>query len=129
MRALARRKRRTLLLKPFLHLLGVHAAILNTFVVFVKTCEIGEKSEKTGSGNGFLVKVVPCRKIDMTDAQWLAKLARAGLLSASFLPPQPMRPLRWVARSAKSWSVNQPTHEELDHMARPGQCQGLEAVV
>jgi len=97
--------------------------------VFVKTCEIGEKSEKTGSGNGFLVKVVPCRKIDMTDAQWLAKLARAGLLSASFLPPQPMRPLRWVARSAKSWSVNQPTHEELDHMARPGQCQGLEAVV
>ena len=36
MRALAQRKRCTLLLKPFLHLLRVHAAILNTFVVFIK---------------------------------------------------------------------------------------------
>ena len=33
------------------------------------------------------VKAVPGRKTDMADAQWLATLARAGLLRASFIPP------------------------------------------
>lgn len=44
------------------------------------------------------VKVVPGRKTDMADAQWLATLARAGLLRASFTPPLQMRQLRLVAR-------------------------------
>jgi transposase len=44
------------------------------------------------------VKAVPGRKTDIADAQWLATLARAGLLRASFVPPQPMRQLRLVAR-------------------------------
>jgi transposase len=32
------------------------------------------------------VKTVPGRKTDVADAQWLATLARAGLLRASFIP-------------------------------------------
>lgn len=44
------------------------------------------------------VKTVPGRKTDMADAQWLATLARAGLLRASFIPPVQMRQLRLVAR-------------------------------
>jgi len=44
------------------------------------------------------VKAVPGRKTDMADAQWLATLARAGLLRASFIPPARMRELRLVAR-------------------------------
>ena len=44
------------------------------------------------------VKNVPGRKTDMADAQWLATLARAGLLRASFIPPLLMRQLRLVAR-------------------------------
>jgi transposase len=44
------------------------------------------------------VKAVPGRKTDMADAQWLATLARAGLLRASFIPPLLMRQLRLVAR-------------------------------
>jgi transposase len=44
------------------------------------------------------VKAVPGRKTDMADAQWLATLARAGLLRASFIPPKAMRELRLVAR-------------------------------
>jgi transposase len=44
------------------------------------------------------VKAVPGRKTDMADAQWLATLARAGLLRASFIPPKDMRELRLVAR-------------------------------
>ena len=44
------------------------------------------------------VKAVPGRKTDVADAQWLATLARAGLLRASFIPPVQMRQLRLVAR-------------------------------
>ena len=44
------------------------------------------------------VKTVPGRKIDIADAQWLAILARAGLLRGSFIPPVALRNLRLVAR-------------------------------
>ena len=44
------------------------------------------------------VKNVPGRKTDIGDAQWLATLARAGLLRASFVPPAKMRELRLIAR-------------------------------
>lgn len=44
------------------------------------------------------IKAVPGRKTDVADAQWLATLARAGLLRASFVPPALMRQLRLVAR-------------------------------
>ena len=44
------------------------------------------------------VKNVPGRKTDVGDAQWLATLARAGLLRASFVPPAKLRELRLIAR-------------------------------
>jgi len=44
------------------------------------------------------VKNVPGRKTDVADAQWLATLARAGLLRASFIPPADIRHLRLIAR-------------------------------
>ena len=44
------------------------------------------------------VKTVPGRKTDWADAQWLAMLARAGMLRASFVPPAQFRALRHVAR-------------------------------
>lgn len=44
------------------------------------------------------VKQVPGRKPDIGDAQWLATLARAGLLKGSFVPPERLRELRIVAR-------------------------------
>ena len=44
------------------------------------------------------VKNVPGRKTDVADAQWLATLARAGLLQASFIPPADIRHLRLIAR-------------------------------
>lgn len=44
------------------------------------------------------VKAVPGRKTDVADARWLATLARAGLLRASFVPAQTFRQLRLVAR-------------------------------
>jgi transposase len=44
------------------------------------------------------VKTVPGRKTDWADAQWLAMLARTGMLNASFVPPAHLRALRLVAR-------------------------------
>lgn len=44
------------------------------------------------------VKNVPGRKTDIGDAQWLATLARAGLLRGSFIPPAALRELRLVSR-------------------------------
>lgn len=44
------------------------------------------------------VKTVPGRKTDVADAQWLATLARAGLLRGSFIPPANIRYLRLIAR-------------------------------
>lgn len=44
------------------------------------------------------VKTVPGRKTDIADAQWLAILARSGLLRGSFIPPERLRHLRLVVR-------------------------------
>lgn len=44
------------------------------------------------------VKQVPGRKTDVCDAQWLATLARAGLLRGSFVPSAKLRELRVISR-------------------------------
>ncbi len=44
------------------------------------------------------VKNLPGRKTDVKDAEWLCQLAEAGLLSASFVPPKPIRDLRLLTR-------------------------------
>jgi transposase len=46
--------------------------------------------------------VVPGRKTDIRDAQWLCQLLEAGLLRASFVPPKPIRTLRNLTRYRKS---------------------------
>lgn len=44
------------------------------------------------------VKHVPQRKTDVKDSEWLAELARCGLLRASFIPPRDLRELRVITR-------------------------------
>ncbi|WP_172162135.1 IS110 family RNA-guided transposase [Paraburkholderia elongata] len=48
--------------------------------------------------NHHFVKHVPGRKTDMNDSQWLAVLARFGLVRGSFIPPQDLRELRLLSR-------------------------------
>ena len=48
--------------------------------------------------NAHRVKNVPGRKTDWADSQWLAVLARFGMVKASFVPPQDLRELRLVSR-------------------------------
>jgi transposase len=44
------------------------------------------------------VKQVPGRKTDVMDSQWLATLARYGLLTGSFIPPKDILELRLLSR-------------------------------
>jgi len=48
--------------------------------------------------NAHRVKNVPGRKTDLADSQWLAVLARFGMVKPSFIPPQDLRELRLVSR-------------------------------
>lgn len=48
--------------------------------------------------NAYHVKNVPGRKTDVQDSEWLAELARCGLLRASFIPPRDFRELRLLTR-------------------------------
>lgn len=48
--------------------------------------------------NAYHVKNVPGRKTDVQDSEWLAELARCGLLRASFIPPRDLRELRLLTR-------------------------------
>jgi transposase len=45
---------------------------------------------------------VPGRKTDVSDAQWLCQLMKAGLLRGSFVPPKPQRELRTLTRYRKT---------------------------
>ena len=49
-----------------------------------------------------MLLVVPGRKTDVKDAEWLCQLAEAGLLRASFVPPKPIRALRNLTRYRKT---------------------------
>jgi len=50
------------------------------------------------------VKQVPGRKTDICDAQWLAILARSGLLRGGFVPPSEFRELRLVSRQMQKFT-------------------------
>jgi hypothetical protein len=47
--------------------------------------------------NAFHVKNVPDRKSDVGDSEWLAQLARFGLLRGSFIPPKDSANYAWSA--------------------------------
>jgi transposase len=44
------------------------------------------------------MRQVPGRKTDVKDAEWIAQLLQYGLLSPSFVPPEPIRELRDLTR-------------------------------
>src|SRR3989475_3785298 len=48
------------------------------------------------------VKMVPGRKTDVRDCEWLAQLLECGLLRASFVPPRAVRDLRDLTRLRKT---------------------------
>lgn len=57
------------------------------------------------------VKNVPGRKTDVGDAQWLAQLARSGLLNGSFVAPAMLQELRLIARQRTKYSEDLAKHK------------------
>lgn len=51
--------------------------------------------------NAAHIRNVPGRKSDVNDATWIADLLAHGLISASFVPPQPIQELRDLTRTRK----------------------------
>src|SRR3954467_7801956 len=51
--------------------------------------------------NAHHVKILPGRKSDVLDAEWLAELLEHGLLRGSFVPPPAIRELRDLTRYRK----------------------------
>lgn len=60
-----------------------------------------ERSFELKLVNAQHVKILPGRKSDVLDAEWLAELLEHGLLRASFVPPPAIRQLRDLTRYRK----------------------------
>lgn len=61
------------------------------------------------------VKIVPGRKTDVADAEWLAQLLEHGLLRSSFVPPEAIRQLRDLTRYRKRLvQTNTSEHQRIE---------------
>lgn len=75
-----------------------HVAMESTGVYWKPVWNLFEDRFRLLLVNAAHVKVVPGRKRDVGDAEWLADLLRHGLLKASFVPDRPARELRELTR-------------------------------
>lgn len=80
--------------------LNVELAVMESTGIFWKSifASLEEARIKTYVVNARHVKKVPGRKTDVSDSQWLATLARIGLLNPSFIPIKDFRELRLITR-------------------------------
>lgn len=75
-----------------------HVAMESTGVYWLPVYRVLEGSVQIVLGNARHMKNVPGRKTDVTDAHWIAKLLRHGLIQPSFVPPNEIRDLRQTVR-------------------------------
>jgi transposase len=88
-----------LALADWLEASGVtHVAMESTGVYWKPVWNLWEERFQLLLVNAAHVKVVPGRKRDVGDAEWLADLLRHGLLTPSFVPDRPARELRELTR-------------------------------
>ncbi|MDD3582130.1 MAG: IS110 family transposase [Desulfobacca sp.] len=80
--------------------MGVELAVMESSGIYWQS--VYESLEAAGINtylvNSRHVKNVPGRKTDVKDSEWLAELARCGLLRASFIPSRDLRELRFLTR-------------------------------
>ena len=91
-------------LKDWLESLGVQRAVVEaTGVYWRPVFNVLQEDEELDLvlANPYRIKNVPGRKTDVLDAEWIAQLARHGLVSASFVPPRPIQELRDLVRYRK----------------------------
>ena len=80
--------------------IDVELSVMESTGVYWKSVYEGLEAQgvKTYVVNARHVKRVPGRKTDVQDSEWLAELARCGLLSPSFIPAKDFRELRLLSR-------------------------------
>ena len=90
-------------LAMWLYELHVELAVLESTGIYWKCvyAEIEELGVPCYVVNARHVKNVPGRKTDVLDSEWLAELARCGLLRPSFIPPKDFREIRMLTRYRK----------------------------
>jgi transposase len=92
-----------LALSEWLDTLGItQVAMESTGVYWWPVYNLLEEGRTIVLVNPRHIKAVPGRKTDVKDSEWLADLRRHGLLTASFIPPHPIRALRELTRYRKS---------------------------
>ena len=75
-----------------------HVAMESTGVYWMPVYRVLEGAVQIILGNARHMTNVPGRKTDMSDAQWIAKLLRHGLIQPNFVPPAAIRQLRQTTR-------------------------------
>lgn len=91
------------LLKWLEHHGVTHIAMESTGVYWKPVFNILEGFFDITLANAQRIKNVPGRKTDVSDAEWIAKLLRHGLIEKSFVPPVDIRELRDLTRLRKKW--------------------------
>lgn len=81
-----------------------HVAMESTGVYWKPVFNLLEGSFSVLLVNAAHIKMVPGRKTDVKDCEWIADLLCHGLLKGSFIPPEPIRDLRDLTRYRKSLS-------------------------
>ena len=81
-----------------------HVAMESTGIYWRPVYNILEGRFELSLVNAQHVKMVPGRKTDVRDSEWLAQLLEFGLLRRSFVPPAAQRELRDVVRYRKRLS-------------------------
>jgi len=78
----------------------VELAVMESTGIYWKSvyAALEDAGIKASVVNARQVKQVPGRKTDVCDSEWLAELARCGLLRPSFIPPRDFRELRLLTR-------------------------------
>jgi transposase len=88
-----------LALREWLHAYGVtHVALESTGVYWKPVYYVLEDGFTLLLINMHELKLVPGRKSDVRDSEWLAQLLECGLLRSSFVPPPAIRELRDLTR-------------------------------
>ncbi len=75
-----------------------HVAMESTGVYWMPVYDALEGAVQIVLGNARHMANVPGRKTDVTDAQWIGKLLRHGLIQHNFVPERAIRKLRLVTR-------------------------------
>ena len=79
-----------------------HVAMESTGIYWRPVFNLLEERVQVILVNAAHMKAVPGHKTDVKDSEWIADLLCHGLLTASFIPPKPIRELRDLVRARKT---------------------------